>query len=278
MIRTTAAAMALVLGFGALAGGEAAAQAQGGVLVGCADHSLPATDTLQLCQRALRDTRLTPGQRAAVLVNLGVAQASLGRHVDAEQSFGLAIQTDDSLVPAFSNRARSRLALGRYAEALEDFDEAVARAPGDARLWLGRGGALLRGGSARAAVSDLTRAIRIDPAEPAGWFNRGLGYLLLGETEAAEQDFSEAIARNERDAGAFLNRARARAVHAPARAGADFDRAVELDPEWGRAYLARGQFRDVEGDREGADRDFLRAWELGERDVWLQERIRRIRG
>lgn len=252
--------------------------AQGGVLAGCADPDLPATDTLTLCQRALRDTKLTPGQRAAVLVNLGVAQAEIGRHGDAEQSFGLAIATDDSLVTAFGNRARSRMALGRFDEALEDFDAAIQRAPGDAWLWLGRGGALLRGGAARAAVSDLTRAIKIEPDLAPAYFNRGLGYLLLGETQAAEKDFSKVIDTDDRDAGAFLNRARARAVHDPRRARGDFDRAIALEPDWGRAYSARGQYLDLQGEREAADSDFLRAYELGEREVWLIERVERIGG
>ncbi|MEM9148258.1 MAG: tetratricopeptide repeat protein [Pseudomonadota bacterium] len=273
-----AAMLAVVVAAGVSFSPSGAVAAQGGVLAGCADPELPATDTLTLCQRALRDTDLTPQQRAAVLVNLGVAQAAIGRHVDAEQSFGLAIGTDDTLVQAFGNRARSRLALGRYADALEDFDEAIARAPGDAQLWLGRGGALLRGGSARAAVSDLSRAIRIDPSLDAAWFNRGLGYLLVGETEAADADFSTVIKRDDRDAGAYLNRGRARAVHAPARAGSDFDRAVALAPDWGRVFVARGQFRDDRGDAEGADQDFLRAYELGERDVWLLDRIKQIGG
>lgn len=267
----------LVLGVGLLALPATEVRAtQGGVLAGCADPDLPATDTLTLCQRALRDTGLTPRQRAAVLVNLGVAQAAIGRHGDAEQSFSLAIQTDDTLVAAFGNRARSRLALGRYDEALADFDAAIQRAPGDAELWLGRGGALLRGGAARAAVSDLSRAIRMAPEREAAWFNRGLGYLLLGDTQAAEKDFSEVIKRNPADAGAYLNRARARAVHAPRTAIGDFDRAVELDPEWGRAHTARGQYHDSQGARELAERDYLRAYELGEREVWLLERIERI--
>ncbi len=271
--RILAAALAAALAWPQAAG----AQAQGGVLAGCAEEGLPPGDTLTLCQRALRDVRLRPDQRAAVLVNLGVAQAALGRQRDAETSFGLAIATDPDLVAAYGNRARSRLALGDYDGAMADFDAAIARDPGDAVLWLGRGGAQLRGGAARAAVSDLTRAIGIDPDLDAAYFNRGVGRLLLGETGAAAEDFSTVIARNPEDAGAHLNRARALSESRPEAARADFDRAIALDPEWGRAWAARGLFLESRGDREGAARDFLRAYELGETERWLVERVERLR-
>ncbi len=251
------------------------AAAQGGVLAGCADASLQPNETLTLCQKALRDSRLTPDQRAAVLVNLGVAQAALGRHGDAERSFGLAITTRPDLTAAYANRARSRLALGRYDAAMADFDTAVAQDPGDAELWLGRGGAQLRGGAVRAAVSDLTRAIGIDTTLTAAHFNRGVGHLLLGDMGAAEADFSTVLAREPEDAGAHLNRGRARADRDPAGAERDFDRAIALDPEWGRAWAARGLFLELRGREEEATRDFLRAYELGERERWLVERLGR---
>lgn len=249
------------------------ASGQGGVLAGCADPSLPPRDSLTLCQRALRDPHLSPDQRAAVLVNLGVAQAAVGSHADAERSFGLAIATDPGMTLAYANRARSRLALGRFEEAIADFDEAARRSPGDAEIWLGRGGALLRAGAARAAITDLTRAIEIDPELDAAYFNRGVARLMTGETEAAEDDFSTVIARAPEDAGAFLNRGRARAEHAPERARGDFDRAIALDPEWAGAFFARGLFLDRRGARDAAEADFRRAYELGHRDPWLLERL-----
>lgn len=267
-----AVALGLLLALPAL---PAAAEPRGGVLAGCADASLPPVDTVTLCQQALRDSRLAPAQRAAVLVNLGVAQAALGRQADAELSFGLAIATEPRLVVAHGNRARSRLALGRFREAMEDFDAAIALAPGDAALWLGRGGAHLRAGSPRAAITDLTRAAQLDPQLTDARFNRGIAYLLVEDYARAEADFTAAIAGNPQDAGAYLNRARARAVENPRGAEADFDRAIAIDPEWGSAWASRGLFLEARGRLEEANRDFLRAWELGETDRWLLERLQR---
>ncbi|MGF1445402.1 MAG: tetratricopeptide repeat protein [Pikeienuella sp.] len=277
-MRGLAVISALFAGAVALWAGPTPVSAQaGGVLAGCADPDLPPTDTLTLCQRALRDSRLRPDQRAGVLVNLGVAQAALGRQTDAEQAFTLAIATDPDLVAAYANRARSRLARGSFTEAMADFDAAIERAPGDALLWLGRGGAQLRAGNAAAAVTDLTRAIGLKSDLLAAHFNRGVGYLLLGEDARAAADFSTVVAATPDDAGAYLNRARALSARRPGQAEVDFDKAVSLDPEWGRAWAARGLFLEERGRREEANRDFLRAYELGERERWLVERVEGLR-
>lgn len=266
----------LLLAVALATGGAGGAGAQsGGVLAGCADAGLPAGDTLKLCQQALRNVRLRPDQRAAVLVNLGVAQAELGRHGDAETSFGLAIATSPELIGAYGNRARARLAQGKFSEAIADFDAGIARAPADAQLWLGRGSAQLKGGNLRAAVSDLDRAIRLDRTLNSAWFNRGVGYLLLGEMAAAAKDFTAVIAADPKDAGAYLNRGRALADQDPAQAEADLSQAIALDPEWARAYGARGLFLEARGRPEEAQRDFLRAYELGETARWLLDRVER---
>ncbi|MGF1500330.1 MAG: tetratricopeptide repeat protein [Paracoccaceae bacterium] len=268
------------IGIGALAVGLAAAASgavgQGGSLAGCADPDLAPTTTLKLCRDALQDPGLGPRRRAAVLVNLGVAQAELGRHGDAVRSFTLAIETDDRFIQAYTNRARSHAAEGRTDAALEDFDRAIVEDPSVAEAWLGRGALLLGRGAAAAAVSDLSRAIALEDELTAAFFNRGIGYLILGDGRAADEDFSTVIARDGTDAGAFVNRGRARALAGLPGAEADFDRAIGLDPDWPRAWSARGMFHDRAGRTEAADADFLRAYELGMQDRWLVERVQRI--
>lgn len=270
-----APAAAIALALGAPAVGQAAGQA-GGPLAACADPSLPYTTTLNTCQLALQDGGLTPAQRAGVLTNLGVAQAALRRHGDAELSFSLAIQTDPGLIAAYANRARSRLALGRRAEALADFSAAIDRAPRDAALYLGRGGVYLRDGRAEEAAADFSEALRIDAGLADAAYNRGIAFLLLGRAREAEADFSRVIAAAPEDAGAFLYRARARQESDPVGAVGDFDRAIALDGEWGRAWAARGLFHEAQGRQEAANRDFLRAYELGETEPWLLDRIAKL--
>ena len=61
-------------------------------------------------------------------------------------------------------------------------------------------------------------------------------------------------------------------------AAEDFDKALSMAEEWGLAWFVRGRYRDGLGDREGANADFLRAYELGHSDPWLIQRVREISG
>lgn len=247
------------------------------VLEACANPDRPVSETLTFCQRALRDPGLSEAQRAGVLTNLGVAQAALGRQGDAETSFSLAIATEPGLVAAHANRARSRLALGRFDEAMADFDRAVELAPRDPGVRVARGGALLRADRAEAAIRDFDAALALDAGNAGALFNRGIARLVLGRDGEAEADFSAVIRADPGDEGAWLNRARARAERDTRGAEEDFDRAIELAPDWGRAWAARGLFLEAQGRREEAGRDFLRAYELGESAPWLLDRVARLR-
>lgn len=266
---------ALALAFGPLvASGAVADQA----LEACADPGLRAHETLTHCQQALRNPRLAPEQRAAVLVNLGVAQAAMDRHGDAVRSYGLAIATVPGLTAAYANRARSLVAEGRAAEAERDYSKAIEIAPREPDAWLGRGALYLRLGQAAAAEADFNRALALQPDSVNGLFNRGLARLALARNREAAEDFTAVIRQSPRDAGAHMNRGRALAATDPGRAAADFDKAVDLAPDWGGAYLARGHFRERQRQTEAANADFLRAHELGVIDQWLSERVRRISG
>ena len=133
-------------------------------------------------------------------------------------------------------------------------------------------------GAPERALPDFGHALALAPDLMAARYNRGLAYLRLREHALAEADFSAVIGRNPRETGAYLNRGRARAGMGGKGALSDFDRAVALAPEWAVAWFLRGQFHDMNGDREAANADFQRAFELGHSDPWLIERMRQISG
>jgi len=75
------------------------------------------------------------------------------------------------------------------------------------------------------------------------------------------------------DAEAHLYRAEARAGAGDAAALTDYDRAVALRPDWGLARYWRGRHHLRTGAEAEANRDFLRAYDLGVTDRWLVERV-----
>ena len=230
------------------------------------------------CQRALKSRRLKQGARIQVLSNLSIGFLEIGQNGSAINAANDALSIDPAYVPALLNRAKANERLRRLSAAAADYEAAIASDSNSAEAFAGRGALLLRNGDAYRAVGDLTAAVRIAPEWGTPRFNRGLAYLEIGQMSRAVQDFSELIRQRPDDAGAHLYRAQARARLGDDAASADFDRAIDLASEWGLAWFVRGRYRDGLGDREGANADFLRAYQLGHSDPWLIERVREISG
>ena len=244
----------------------------------CGDPDAAPRDIVNFCQRALNSGKLSDQAAAQVRANLGVGFFELGQYRDAIAEYTRAIEAEPSMIAAYLNRARAYERLRQLREAAADYASALQLDPQAADAYLGRGAMLLADGDPGRSVDDFNRAIQLQPSWIAPYFNRGMAYLQLGYWAEADRDFTVVVGRSPQDAAAFLNRGRARAGAGMAEAGADYDRALEIDPEWGGAWFARGQYWDARGNVEAANRDFLRAYELGYPDPWLHERVRAISG
>ena len=244
----------------------------------CGDPQASPRDIVNFCQRALSSGKLDERASAQVRANLGVGFFELGQYRDAIAEYSRAIEAEPQMIAAYLNRARAYERLKQLREAAADYARALEIDPRAADAHLGRGAMLLGNGDPGRSIEDFSRAIRLQPGWIAPYFNRGMAYLQLGYWAESAEDFSVVIERNPQDAAAYLNRARARAGAGLASAGADFDRALEIDPEWGGGWFARGQYWETQGNREAANRDFLRAYELGYPDPWLHQRVRDILG
>ena len=255
----------------------AAAQVENFVAV-CGNPDASARDVVTMCQKALATGDLGPVASAQVRANLGIGFFELGQYTDAVAEYTEALKTAPRMIELYVNRARAFEKLRRLNDAAADYDQALRIDRRSPDVYLSRGAMLLSHGDPVRAVKDFDQVIQLQPQWISSYFNRGVALLQLGENARAEQDFSTVIQRNPADAAAYLNRGRARAALGRADAGIDFDRALEIDPEWGGGWFARGQFFDANGNREAANRDFVRAYELGYPDPWLIQRVREISG
>lgn len=255
----------------------ASAQVQNFVAI-CGDPDAPARDVVSMCQKALATGELGDTATAQVRANLGIGFYELGQYSDAVAEYTRAIQTAPRMIALYLNRARAYEKLRRLPDAAADYDAALRIDRRAADVYLSRGVMLLSHGDPGRSVLDFDKVIELEPSWVSSYFNRGVALMRLGEPLRAERDFSVVLQRNSADAGAYLNRGRARAALGRSDAGLDFDRALEIEPEWGGAWFARGQFFDSQGSREAANQDFLRAYELGYPDPWLIQRVREISG
>ncbi len=242
----------------------------------CSGATSTPHQVINFCQRAIDTGQLRPTARAQVSVNLSIGYLDLGEYNSALKAANQAVKAKPDLVVGLLNRARVYEKLKRLDEAATDYQAAIRIDRNSAEAYFGRGVMLLTHGDPYRAVKDLTQAITLAPDWGPARFNRGLAYLQIGQHTRADGDFSELIRRNGRDAEAFLYRGQARAALNQTAAADDFDQAIALAEEWPLAWFVRGRYRDRKGDREDANADFLRAWELGHSDPWLLERMREI--
>jgi tetratricopeptide (TPR) repeat protein len=244
----------------------------------CADREAKPADAVAACQSVLAGGSLDTPARARAYVNLGSAQIALGNYSAALRAFDEAALRDPRLVAIYSSRAYALEKLGRIEDALADYHRALAMRPIDAVSLIGRGNLYLRHGAPDRAWKDFDAVVGRDPTDVDALFNRGLAASALGRVKDAVRDFTSVLAQRPDDMTALLERARARLATEPGPAVADATMVIGSKPEWAEAYVLRGHAFDRLKRKAEADRDFLRAFELGYQAQWLTERVAALRG
>jgi tetratricopeptide (TPR) repeat protein len=115
-------------------------------------------------------------------------------------------------------------------------------------------------------VALFTKAIEHNAKDAIAYYDRGLAYAAVDKRERAIEDYSKAIEIDPMYVDALIARGKAYSSESfdDARAMADYNKVIELDPKSARAYLARGSFY-IEQIPDQADRamaDYNRAIEL----------------
>ncbi len=170
-------------------------------------------------------------------------------------------------------RGQRFLDLGDYEAARQVYTEAIEAGDNVSVAYANRciaNGAL---GENEAAVADCTESLRLAGAEPDDehykrWEvlnNRGVAYLGQRKYDEAMADFDSALEMQPEYADAYANRGRAHYEREEYEAAiADLDQAVEHDGELAQAYGNRGLAYEGLGDDELASADYTRAIELSQ--------------
>ncbi len=106
------------------------------------------------------------------------------------------------------------------------------------------------------------------------WMQYGLAHKGIGDLDMAITAFDQALTLKPNDPAASLQRADLHAMKGNVDAALlDFSTAILLAPDAARPRYARGRYLDVLGRGQEANEDLRKAWRLGWRDEWLNERI-----
>ena len=100
-------------------------------------------------------------------------------------------------------------------------------------------------------LQDIEKVIGLMPEEENAFLIRGRLHEALGDDQAAEQDYEVVTGLNP-----YIAREQ------PDKAIELFDEAIELKPEFARAYSERGRAKLMKGDKNGSVEDLKKALEL----------------
>jgi len=190
--------------------------------------------------RAIDSDELRTKDMPKAYNNIGVSYYRLRDLRKAIESFSIAIQLNDTYSVAYRNRGAAYADSGDYDEALSDYDLAIRLNPEDSASFNNRGIIHKKRNEHYKAFSDFGAAIFLDPDFAEAYFNRGKTYLEQERFSLAIGDLDDAIRLNGQDAAAFKYR--------------------------GLAYEQTGQL-------DWAVQDYLRAYDLGDREDWVVQKL-----
>jgi serine/threonine protein kinase/Tfp pilus assembly protein PilF len=183
-------------------------------------------DALPIIAEALR---LNPQDYNAHFLE-GICHDYLGRPADAIQCYRTCIALKPNFHGAYYNRGLAYLKQNQFKQAKEDFDE-VLRLYGDfASTYISRAMAFQGMKKFREAEADFTAALQSGHAETRVYFLRSRVREKLGDKAGAKQDFADGLRRTPDDELSYIARGIAWLPGDPAKALADFDKSLELNP------------------------------------------------
>ncbi len=117
--------------------------------------------------------------------------------------FGQSITIKPDFVFGYANRGLVYFTAKQYQKALDDFEQAVELAPGTAANYANRGLAHQRLENLQQALFDFNRAIELDPKQPIYYKDRGFLFGVMNQHVKALADFGQAIELNPGYAEAY---------------------------------------------------------------------------
>lgn len=203
--------------------------------------------------------------------NRGLAYAEIGEYNLAMLNYGWAIELMPHFAYAYNNRGILHTAEGSYDAAIADFNTAITLHLNDAFAYGHRSIVYAKQGEYNRAIAGFTYALKLDPDNMDMVYFRGIAYALMGNYDEAMADFSYAIdyaidhAPDADDARLYIGRGNVSFWQDRLDlAVADYDRAIERDPNSSVAYYNRGVAFAYAGNQSQAIVDFQYALELGD--------------
>ncbi len=136
--------------------------------------------------------RKDPKATAELMINLGVAHASLGMYDIALKEFTNGLKIDSLNKSGYANRALLYYFIQQYELAIQDHNEYLNLDPYNATAYADRGVCKRALGQEKSAMTDLNRAVELNPKEPKFFVERSKARKATGDIAGARTDAIQA--------------------------------------------------------------------------------------
>lgn len=166
----------------------------------------------------------------------------------------------------YVDRGNSFLELKNWRQAKENYDKAIQLDPNNSDAYFGRGLAKGKLDDKVGEMKDYNKAIELNPEYSKAYHNRAILKSYLGDYSGSIQDFDFAIQLYP-DEETYLARGNVKEKSGKSQqAIEDYNKAIELNPNFASAYLNRGISKNNLGNTLEAIKDYNRAIILDPKD------------
>jgi serine/threonine protein kinase/Flp pilus assembly protein TadD len=198
-----------------------------------------------------------------VWFNRGLAQLRRGDFKNASADFDRTLQLRPDLADAYFNRGLVRKAVGDLPGAESDFTASLEHGADFTRVFFVRSAVRTERGDKDGAERDRQEGLKREPVEESCWTARGFA-RLGSDAKGALADFEKALERNPQYRPALVNKAHVfgELLDRPADAVATLDKAIQYHPETASLRSTRAVYLARMGRRDAAHRDAESALDL----------------
>lgn len=154
---------------------------------------------------------------------------------------------------------------GKYKESVASFSKALEKKTDDKIIWFKRAVSYEALNMDYEALDDYTKAVKLDNSYFDALLNRCILFYENDNMKAAYRDCDKAIQVRNDNADAYYYRGAAKGAgeKQDKEALADFNKALEIDPDHDESLTARGSAKLLLGNKKGACLDWKKAAGLG---------------
>lgn len=224
----------------------------------------------ELCEFAIADFNRafdTIEYKEEIAYQRGLAKLSLFDEQGAYDDFKLSIEINPNFIAPYYELSKMEIKRENYSNAIEYLDKAVEIVPDTGELYLLRGEAKEKGGNYEGAKADYKKALDLNPQDETAQYQLNWIEDCIARDEEFNREYEKLtkyINENPSDPEGYFNRGYLQTCYNVDDniVLSDYDKAIELNPNYIRAIKYRIYLYEHMGDYENVIKDCLKLIEL----------------